>query len=494
MNSVPEPKNRPTPSQKELGAFYTPDAVVDYMVKQVSVANLSGRILEPSGGDGAIVRGILRAGVHPDQITVWDINPEVEAALKDMEVSVEIGDALARENLPGSYHAVVGNPPYLNKQSDYIKTNRTWLKKRYAAIGAHDTYAMFAWQSVQNLAPGGQLVFLISDTFFSLGVHKKFRQWLLSNTRIDSLTLLPKDTFPGASVNTVILSLTLTSVPQGHTIKMVDARTTGIVKPPKPTLVPQAEILATPGQVFLVNKIDREDLAFAASLPSLMGVLDGGLGMFTRNNAEFLAVATDDGVPRTTVRKGQATISASNVDGTTWRAYHKRGGDTRWHAPFEHAIRWDQVSRSHYTTPSSATAGTDAAGKDRQGVAVSGVSSRLSARLAHPGAMWESNKVFVLFPKNPTDYPPLFLLAVLNSARYGRFAALTNHTVSLQIRDLRALPLIPFTDQEKINLAAQANLAVVASMANAPVDGPQAEIDRIVEEAWLRCQIPEETD
>lgn len=486
MNSAPDITPGPAPTKKELGAFYTPDAVVDYMVKQLSVANLSGRILEPSGGDGAIVRGILRAGIHPDQITVWDINPAVKPALEELDVSVLIGDALARETTPGSYHAVIGNPPYLNKQSDYIKNNRDWLKTRYISIGAHDTYAMFAWQSLQTLAPGGQLVFLISDTFFSLGVHKKFRQWLLTNTRIDSLTLLPKDTFPGASVNTVVLSVTATPAPAEHAIKMIDARTTGIARPSKPTLVPQADILATPGHVFLVNQADRDDLSFAATLPALMSVLDGGLGMFTRNNTQFLAVITDNGIPRTPARKGQTVIEASKVDGKNWCAYHKRGGDTRWSSPVEHAIRWDASSRAHYTTPSSATAGTDTEGKPRQGVAVSGVSSRLSARLAHPGAMWESNKMFTLFPKDPAEHPPLFLLAILNSARYGRLAALTNHTVSLQIRDLRALPLLPFTSQEKADLATQALLAIEGTPSPAGTDVPQAVIDGIVEEAWLR--------
>jgi hypothetical protein len=488
MTSAPEPTLGSNPTKKELGAFYTPDSVVDYMVKQLSVANLSGRILEPSGGDGAIVRGVLRAGVHPDQITVWDINPEVKKNLEDLEVSVHIGDALAREATSGAYHAVVGNPPYLNKQSEYIKSNRDWLKKRYISIGANDTYAMFAWQAVQNLAPGGQLVFLISDTFFSLGVHKKFRQWLLTNTRIDSLTLLPKDTFPGAAVKTVILSLTLGTASEGHAIKIVDARKSGISKLPKPTLVPQAEILKTPGQVFLVNQVDREDLAFAATLPSLMGILDGGLGMFTKNNAEFLTVISDSGVPRSPVRKGQQTIDLAKVDGITWRAYHKRGGETRWSAPVEHAILWTENARNQYTTPQSATAGKTAEGKDRQGVAVSGIASRLSARMAHLGSMWESNKVFVLFPKDPSTNTPLFLLAILNSERYNKLASLLNHTVSLQIRDLRSLPLLPFTAQEKMDLASHSAAAIESIREGIGTAEPQSQIDKIVENAWNRCR------
>lgn len=481
----------PTPgsmSRKELGAFYTPDAVVAHMVKQLSVTNLSGRILEPSGGDGAIVRGLLNAGATPDQITVWDINPDVKEPLAALGVNVEIGDALARTSQAGAYHAVVGNPPYLNKQSDYIKANRDWLRKKYSAIGANDTYAMFTWFTAQHITPGGQLVFLISDTFFSLGIHRKFRHWLLSNTRIDSLTLLPKDTFPGASVNTVILAVTMDSAPANHLIKVFDARATGIDDMGTPSMVPQAEILATPAHVFLVKQQDRLDLALAATLPKLTEIVDGGLGMFTRDNAAYLAVVKDGGVPRAPIRKGQATVEAKSVTGTRWRWYHKRGGDQRWIAPAEHAVKWDKKSRTQYTTPSSATAGRLPDGTPRDGVAVSGVTARFAARLATYDAMWESNKVFCLFPKDPETHSPLFLLAILNSDRYVRLAGLTNHTVSLQIRDIQALPLLPFTDNEMEALAGHAQAAVEATLEGLGTDDAEAAINRIVDRAWERAK------
>lgn len=479
-----------TPTRRELGAFYTPEAIVDYMVRQLSVANLSGRLLEPSGGDGAFVRGLLKAGLHADQLTVWDINPAVRKPLNALDVSVTIGDTLARTPEAGMFHAAIGNPPFLNKQSEYIKGNRDWLKKKYREIGANDTYAMFTWLTAQHLAPGGQLVFLISDTFFSLGIHRKFRQWLLANMRIDSLTLLPKDTFPGAAVNTVILAATMGSASESHQIKVIDARAKGITKPTATSLVPQAEVLRTPGQVFLVNQQDRIDLALAATQPRLTSILDGGLGMFTRDNEKYLAVITDSGVPRAPVRKGHATIDASKVTGKTWQAYHKRGGDIRWHAPVEHALRWDKASRSHYTAPSSALAGIDVNGTPRQGIAVSGISTRLSARVATLGAMWESNKVFVLFPKHPTTYPTWFLLAILNSTRYAKLAALTNHTISLQIRDINALPLLPFTPKDIAELAHLGQQAHLKVTCGETPSSEETAINQIVNATWARIENP----
>lgn len=66
---------------------------------------------------------------------------------------------------------------------------------------------MFTYMALRQLALGGQLVFLLSDTFLTLGIHRRFRQHLL-NYRIDSITLLPKGSFPQASVNTCIVETT----------------------------------------------------------------------------------------------------------------------------------------------------------------------------------------------------------------------------------------------------------------------------------------------
>ena len=60
--------------KKDLGAFYTPKKTVEYMVKKLGRISTTAKILEPCGGDGIFVKELIKQGVKPSQITVWDIN------------------------------------------------------------------------------------------------------------------------------------------------------------------------------------------------------------------------------------------------------------------------------------------------------------------------------------------------------------------------------------------------------------------------------------
>lgn len=469
----------PESAKKALGAFYTPAWAVDHMIGLLRPESLTGPILEPSGGDGAFANGLIKAGVNPSQIDVWDINPEVKSSLESLGVDVEIGDTLARTDASPRYSAVVGNPPYLNKQSDYIKANRSWLKKKYTAIGAGDTYSMFTWLTAQYLVPGGQLAFLISDTFLTLGIHRKFRAWLTTHMTIDGITLLPADTFPDATVNTAVLVITNSRPAIDHKVALVDARTvsTSQVATIAAVHVAQSVLRDAPGHVLTFDQPGRRCLELVTRFPAVIDHLDGGLGMFTTDNVRHLAVVTDNGVPRAPVKPGQRTIDANHVDGKTWRYYHKRGGENRWWKPAEHAVAWDAASRAQYTIPAHLTQITST----RAGIAVSGVAARLSARMFTTGAAWESNKVFGLFPKDPTAYPPEFFLALFNSATYADIAHALNHTVSLQVRDLRSFPMPQLTADQVARLAALGAAAVSWARAGGEGEPPQqADIDSLV--------------
>ncbi len=481
----------PAEVRKVLGAFYTPEWVVDYMVGLLRSDVLLGKLLEPSGGDGAFVNGLLKRGVDASQVDVWDINPGVQVPLGALGVRVEIGDSLARLDVSARFDGVLGNPPYLNKQSDYVKANRGWLVKRFGLVGASETYVMFMFLCAQFLKPGGQLVFLVSDTFLTLGIHRRFREWLLKNMSIDTLVLLPSSTFTDAAVNTAIISFTNTKPSEGHMVSVVDGRSKSTEEVPllKPAKVSQKYFSSVPGSVFTFDVESMKTLSAIVGLPKLVDFLSGGLGMYTSDNNRFLAVVSDGGVLRAPVRPGQEVIEASDVDGVSWKFYHKRGGANSWFMPAEHAVRWDKKSREAYTVPSQVDLGK---GNLLPRVAISGVSARLAAREATPGALWESNKVFVYAPTDPSRYPASFFVAVLNSDRYRAIAKALNHTVSLQVRDVRELPMLPFTDVEVSELAILGDdliSKVRDSGADAVLSDGEFAVNLIVEEAFSRLLV-----
>jgi len=89
-------------------------------------------ILDPCVGPGVFIRELLKIGVNNEQIFTYDINPEYKNELIKMGVAFETIDTLL-SLYPDSYNRfdfIVGNPPYLNKSSSYVKKNRKKLKKK----------------------------------------------------------------------------------------------------------------------------------------------------------------------------------------------------------------------------------------------------------------------------------------------------------------------------------------------------------------------------
>jgi len=453
--------------KKELGAFYTPQHTVDYMVSLMNGFNSTSKLLEPSGGDGVFVSAILKNNhLITNQMTVWDINPDTQKTIAGLGVKSVIKDTLLETNLSDNllskkdvFTHIIGNPPYLNKQSSYIKKNKGELKNIYSEIGANDTYAMFMYLGCKLLANDGQLCFIVSDTFLTLGIHKKLRKFLLENYHIENITLCPSKLFKelGAMVNTCIIHIINKKPSNESIITINDCRENKIGDyVGKIIKIKQLKFLDYPDYVFdfngggkILDKLNKQK--------KLIEFLDGGLGMHTTDNKKYLAVIDYDGE-----RYGNGGITNimpyKEIDGVNWCYYHKKGGDAKYYSPVEYAIKWDKKSQSHYKSLNNLLKF-----KDRQGFIVSGISSTLSARKAKKGAFWESNKAMVFFPKEPQKYPPEFFIGILNSDIYNKIIKLLNHTSSIQIRDIKKLPFYDFSTND-VNLIAKTVSGIITKL------------------------------
>ena len=134
-------------NKKDLGAFYTPKHVVNYMLDLLLNFDEQSKLLEPCGGDGAFVSVVSEKKLlKPNQITVWDINPEVKNYIEKFGVVFNLKDSLLETtfkeedlfNKIKKFTHIIGNPPYLNKQSSYIKKNKNKLRKIYDEIVANN--------------------------------------------------------------------------------------------------------------------------------------------------------------------------------------------------------------------------------------------------------------------------------------------------------------------------------------------------------------------
>jgi hypothetical protein len=99
------------------------------------------------------------------------------------------------------------------------------------------------------------------------------------------------------------------------------------------------------------------------------------------------------------------------------------------------ALRWNEESIKQYDIPKRAPF-------EREGIVISGVSSRLAARYMPPGCYWDSNKAMGFIIKNE-NISIEYILGVLNSSLYNYLAkGIINNTNSIQITGIRALPFI----------------------------------------------------
>jgi len=483
--------------QKELGAFYTPKHTVQYMLSQISrivKIDSDSVILEPSGWDGIFVSCLLDdyPRVQAKHIDVRDINPEVKDQITQCGVHFSNKDSLLDSTIADwstcakwRYSHIIWNPPYLNKQSGYIKKNKKLLKNIYDEIGVHDTYAMFMYLWCKLLKPWGVLWFIVSDTFLTLWIHKKLRKFLLEDVTIKEITICPKKLFAWVTVATCIIIVQNKKPDKASEFVINDCRKSAIGDYDGiSSTFNQNKTYNNPDHVFnfngdtdLIQHINHDD--------KIIDYITGWLWMHTKDNNKYLAIIDYNGTQYAKRKSINLRVDKNEVDWKKRRFYHKQWGDYKYSLPSEYAVKWDDASVSNYSIPRNVSTTNNA-----QWFIVSGVCSTLSARLSTIWAMWESNKAMCFFPKDPQEYPCAYFLWLLNSSVYAKFIKFLNHTNSLQIRDIYKLPMLHTSESDKKIIIDIVTNIIKKQKKDIKYDfsHEQKEIDHIVEKYFIADQ------
>jgi hypothetical protein len=175
--------------QKEFQFFATPARLAERMVDMAELSENDGRgfgtILEPSAGQGAIIKAIHDAtgGATVICYELMDINREI---LKKIKGASLIGDDFIKADRSSVYDRIIANPPFTKNQDiDHIRL------------------------MYDLLAPGGIIVTL-SSISWKFGSQKKqvqFREWLYE---VDAhIEEIPENTFKesGTSIKTMLIKI-----------------------------------------------------------------------------------------------------------------------------------------------------------------------------------------------------------------------------------------------------------------------------------------------
>ncbi|WP_210391279.1 Eco57I restriction-modification methylase domain-containing protein [Synechococcus sp. PCC 7502] len=101
------------------------------------------------------------------------------------------------------FDVVIGNPPYgvnFNR-----KTGKPYESNYQTFNWRGESYTLFTEQAVNLLNKHGYLSFIIPDTLLNLEFTESLRNYLLNNTFINEVDLLPSNVFADATVDTILL-------------------------------------------------------------------------------------------------------------------------------------------------------------------------------------------------------------------------------------------------------------------------------------------------
>lgn len=190
------------------GAFFTPDFIVDCLVREIA-PHEKGTYLDPSCGCGAIlvgvldylhlhgttsVREIVRRSIHGADILEYNVRrTKVILAL----YALMHGEVLDAEDFnivqcdslnhkwEKTYDGIVGNPPYVKFQ-DLNDTTRKELAAKWTSIngGTFNLYFAFFELGVQLLKPNGVLGYITPNNYFTSLAGESLRQFLQNGRHI----------------------------------------------------------------------------------------------------------------------------------------------------------------------------------------------------------------------------------------------------------------------------------------------------------------------
>ena len=452
-------------------------------------------ILDPCVGRGIFVEKLLELGVSANKIFAYDINSSSKHEIEKLGVNFKVQDTLLTL-FPDSYNKfdiIVGNPPYLNKASAYVRKNKVKLRNIYGKVNAHETYAMFIVNSIWRLKEGGKLGFITSDSFLTLSTHKKLRKFILNNCLINEIFLAPKNLFSDQKVSTSPVIIILTKLTGQKNKKVRENNIMKIIPriknqseyqaPPHVYEMKQFKYNSLPFNIFFVD-VDKKVIEFFEKAPKLKDYVKGYIGMHTHNNRRYIAAIEGTKLAEVFINRNLnisnpkskfKIIEKSVLESSNWKPYLKRGGAEQYYRPIMEALDWSMESKKKYDIPQKVPF-------EQEGIVISGVSSRLAARYMPKGCYWDSNKAIGFIIKNEFISIP-YVLGLLNSSLYNYLAkGIINNTSSIQITGIHALPFVLPDNETKQRIEELVNKVIDCKKKDQYYDYvlEQKEIDNII--------------
>lgn len=185
-------------SQKEAGAYFTPDAIVSTLLRW-TVRDESDRLLDPSCGDGRFIAGHRNSvGIEQDMDTLGTAMARAPWAL------VHEGDFFSwAAETAERFECAAGNPPFIRYQS-FKGDTRARALGLCARLGADFTglassWAPFLVATAGLLKPGGRMAFVVPAEIGHAPYAAPLLDYLVENFATVHVAAVREKLFPDLS-------------------------------------------------------------------------------------------------------------------------------------------------------------------------------------------------------------------------------------------------------------------------------------------------------
>jgi adenine-specific DNA-methyltransferase len=219
---------------KASGSYYTPDALADFLLSKALNHFAPGaqiKALEPSCGDGAIIRAMDRStGKHAFVIDAVELNKEAIEKARALEfekarVVFHKADFLSL-NLGNQFQLGIGNPPYIKRKLLPPK-ERAQCREIHTKAGLQDRtinniWTAFIIKSAQLLAENGVLAFVLPAELLQVKFAKEIQSFLKLNFARIEIYTFREIVFEDLGQDIIVLVATKTAKEPGIYFGQVD--------------------------------------------------------------------------------------------------------------------------------------------------------------------------------------------------------------------------------------------------------------------------------
>lgn len=351
---------------------------------------------------------------------------------KKLQDALRVCEALARK-----FDCVVANPPYMGSSS-FSPFMSKWIKKNYPDVKS-DLFSSFIVRIMDYASEHGEAGIMCPFVWMFIGSYEKLREKMINEKTITSLIQLEYSGFAGATVPICTFTFHNGYVDgyKGGYVRLSDF--VGVaVQAPK-----TREAIANPDCGYFYRRNAKTftqipGTPIAYWMPSTL-VDAFGKGRSIDADSDYTGSPNITGNNDLYLRFSWE-VSACEI-GSRWKHYSKGGDFRRWYGNLIHVVDWCEEARIFYRDNKTSTLLPEQYWY-RGGITYTMLTSgRACFRYIQDGCIWDKSGPVIC---RLGDSEKLWL-AFLNSSIAQMCLSALNPTMNLQVRDVKAVPLLSRT-------------------------------------------------